>query len=52
MLVFHPGYVDAQLVRTSSVTLARTIDVETLGGSDLRDFVRDHGFELITYCDL
>jgi predicted glycoside hydrolase/deacetylase ChbG (UPF0249 family) len=52
MLVFHPGYVDAQLMRTSSVNVPRTVDAETLGSPELRDFVHDHGFELITYRDL
>jgi predicted glycoside hydrolase/deacetylase ChbG (UPF0249 family) len=52
MLVFHPGYVDAQLMRTSSVNVPRTIDAETLGSPDLRSFVREHDFELVTYRDL
>ena len=52
MLVFHPGYVDAQLVRTSSVTLARTVDTETLGSAALREFIALHDLQLVTYRDL
>lgn len=52
ILMFHPGYVDAQLVRSSSLTFPRTIDAEVLRGPELRVLTSLADIELITYRDL
>ena len=50
--MLHPGYVDAQLLRNSSLTIPRTVDAEILRSSALRDFCTREDIELVTYRDL
>lgn len=52
ILMLHPGYVDAQLMRNSSLTIPRTVDAEILRSSALRDFCTREDIELVTYRDL
>jgi len=52
ILMLHPGYVDAQLMRNSSLTIPRTVDAEILRSSALRDFATREDIELVTYRDL
>lgn len=51
-LMLHPGYVDAQLMRGSSLTLPRTIDAEILRSPELQAFAKRGDVELVTYRDL
>ena len=52
ILMLHPGYVDAQLMRNSSLIIPRTVDAEILRSSALRDFATREDIELVTYRDL
>ena len=52
MVLVHPGYVDADLVSHSSLSIERLRDAEMLMGEQLRNWIRDHNVELISYYDL
>jgi predicted glycoside hydrolase/deacetylase ChbG (UPF0249 family) len=52
VFVCHPGYLDAFLLRTSSLTVNRTKEVEMLCDPSMRDWLRDHEVELVTYRDI
>lgn len=52
ILMLHPGFVDAQLLRVSSYTMERTRDAELVRGAKLREFAARDDVELITYRDL
>lgn len=51
-LMLHPGFVDAQLMRNSSLTLPRTVDAEILRDPELQELAKRSDMELITYRDL
>ena len=48
----HAGYVDADLMKMSSLSLERFKDAEMLMSDYLRNWVRDNDVELITYDNL
>lgn len=52
ILMLHQGYVDAQLMRSSSLTLPRTVDAEILRSPELRAFAEREDVELVTYREL
>lgn len=49
LFVCHPGYVDAELLRTSSLTLNRTLEVEMLCDPMLMEWFRENHVELVSY---
>lgn len=51
-LMLHPGFVDAQLMRSSSLTLPRTVDAEILRSSELQELAARSDVDLVTYRDL
>lgn len=48
----HPGYVDADLIQLSSLSLERIRDLEMMTSTALKKLIRDNNIELITYYDL
>lgn len=52
LLMIHPGFVDAQLMRSSSLTIPRTTDAEILRSPELQAWAARSGIELITYREL
>ena len=50
--VCHPGYLDAYIMRVSSLLAPRTLEVEMAVSRELRDFIRENAVQLITYDDL
>lgn len=52
ILMLHPGFVDAQLMRNSSLTLPRTVDAELLRSPELQQLANRSDIELVTYLDL
>ena len=52
LLMLHPGFVDAQLMRSSSLTIPRTTDAELLRSPELQVWAAQPGIELITYREL
>lgn len=51
-LMLHPGFVDAQLMRSSSLTIPRTIDAEILRNPALQALATLSDIEFVTYRDL
>lgn len=52
MLVYHPGYLDAYLLRVSSLTTPRVQEVETLCDPKTMQWLEEQDVQLITYDDL
>lgn len=52
ILLFHPGFVDADLFRQSSFTGIRMRDCDALCDPRVKQWVRDNGIELISHRDL
>ncbi|MCD7803277.1 MAG: ChbG/HpnK family deacetylase [Clostridiales bacterium] len=52
IFVCHPGYLDAFLLRSSSLTVNRTLEVEMLCDPANRQWLAEQGVELITYRDI
>ena len=52
LLVCHPGYLDAQILRTSSLTLDRTKEAEMLCSKELKDYLKEHDIHLYTYDEI
>ena len=52
VFVCHPGYLDAFLLRSSSLTVNRTKEVEMLCDPEIRRWLDEQGVERITYNDV
>ena len=52
VFVCHPGYLDAFLLRSSSLTVNRTKEVEMLCDPAMRTWLEEHGVRLLRYSDL
>ncbi|MDR1467721.1 MAG: ChbG/HpnK family deacetylase [Spirochaetaceae bacterium] len=52
MMVFHPGFLDNYLLKTSSLTTPRAIEVEMLCDPATREWLEQHHVVLATYHDL
>ena len=52
LLVCHPGYLDAQILRTSSLTLDRTKEAEMLCSEELKAYLKEHDIHLHTYDEI
>ena len=50
--VCHPGYLDAYLLRSSSLTVNRTKEVEMLCDPAMRSWLEEHNVQLLRYSDL
>lgn len=50
--VCHPGYLDAYLLRTSSLTVNRTKEVEMLCDSEMKQWLKKQDVRLITYREI
>lgn len=50
--VCHPGYLDAYLLRSSSLTVNRTKEVEMLCDPAMRSWLEEHDVQLLRYSDL
>lgn len=49
LYVCHPGYLDQYLLENSSLTLARAKEADMLCDPEIRCWLHDQGFELVTY---
>lgn len=49
VFVFHPGYLDQYILTHSSFTLIRAMECEFLCSDWLRDWIKDHHFELTDF---
>lgn len=52
LYVCHPGYLDAYLLKNTSLTLARTDEVDMLCDPEIERWLTAHGFTLVTYDQL
>lgn len=52
LYVCHPGYLDAYLLKNTSLTIPRTDEVEMLCDLQIREWLEKHDFELVTYEEL
>ena len=52
MFVCHPGYLDDFILRTSSLTVARTKEVEMAVSEETKKWLKDNDVRVITYDDL
>lgn len=52
MFVCHPGYLDAYIMRTSSLLRPRTLEVEMATSQETKDWLKENNIEVITYDDL
>ncbi len=48
----HPGYVDADLFKLTSLSIERCKDLELVTSDWLKDFIKEHDVELISYDDV
>lgn len=52
MMVFHPGYIDAYLIKNSSMTTPRVFEAAMLSDPATREWLETQPVQLITYDDL
>ena len=52
VFICHPGYLDAYILKTSSLTIPRALEVEMLCDNKTREWLAQQPIELVTYNDL
>lgn len=52
IFVCHPGYLDAYILRTSSLTINRTKEVEMLCDEEIQQWLTKQGVKLITFDEI
>lgn len=52
MLVCHPGYLDGYILKNSSLTIPRPMEVDMACDPNTRKFIEELVVKLITYDDL
>ncbi|MDF9823972.1 putative glycoside hydrolase/deacetylase ChbG (UPF0249 family) [Breznakia sp. PF5-3] len=52
MLVFHPGYLDDYILKHSSLTIPRTLEVEASCSKEVKDWLKENNIKLYTYNDI
>ena len=52
VFVCHPGYLDAYIMRVSSLTIPRTLEVEMACSDELRHFIQENDIQMLTYDDV
>ena len=52
MFIFHPGYIDAYLLRKSSMTTTRAKEVEMLCDPETKSWLDNQDVTFVTYNDL
>ncbi len=52
MFICHPGYLDAYILKTSSLTVPRALEVEMLCNPETRRWLEEKSIQLVTYDEL
>ena len=52
MFVCHPGYLDDEVLRTSSLTIPRTQEVAMATALETRRWLDENGIRVVTYDEL
>ena len=42
LIVFHPGYLDYDVIRTSSLTVNRCLDTALLCDAEVKEYLKQH----------
>lgn len=50
--ICHPGYVDAELLSLTTLSLERSKDAQMYMSDEIKNWIKDNNIELITYYDL
>lgn len=52
MFIAHPGYLDAYIMKTSSLLEPRVHEVEMACSQEVKDFLKENNIQVVTYDDL
>jgi len=52
MLIFHPGYLDQDILRNSSLTIPRTLEVEAACDEEIKKYLTEKEIHLYTYSEV
>jgi len=52
MFVCHPGYLDAYILRTSSLTAARALEVEMACSEETKAWLKENDIQVVTYDEI
>lgn len=52
VFICHPGYLDAYIMRVSSLLGPRTLEVDMAVSQELKDYVKEQNIQMITYDDV
>jgi len=52
MIGGHPGYIDAELLELTTLSLERCKDLQMMTSDKIKAWIKDNNIELITYYDL
>jgi predicted glycoside hydrolase/deacetylase ChbG (UPF0249 family) len=52
MYVCHPGYLDAYILRTSSLTIPRVLEAEMASSEETKKWLKEHEVQVVTYDEL
>ncbi len=52
MMVCHPGYLDSYILKNSSLTIPRTLEVEMLCSEETKEIIKEEKGILVTYDEL
>ncbi len=51
-IMCHPAFIDQRLIDNSSYCMQRARELQTMRDPELKQWIKDHGIELITFADL
>jgi predicted glycoside hydrolase/deacetylase ChbG (UPF0249 family) len=52
VFVCHPGYLDAYILKVSSLTMPRPMEVEAVCSDELKDWIKKEQIQLIRYDEI
>lgn len=52
LFVLHPGFIDQELLRNSSLTMDRLLDYEMMVDPNVKAIIKDKGYKIISFRDL
>lgn len=52
MMICHPGYLDAYILKNSSLTMPRTQEVEMVCDPEIKQWLKDQDVQILSYRDL
>lgn len=52
LLVYHPGYLDDFILKNSSLTIPRTLEVKASCSQEIKNYIKNKAIKLYTYDDI